>query len=291
MLSTGEYAIESIYTRTLLDTEPFFQTSPKSYRTLKGSFFSLLGPWSAQGNYYHWLHDALLRLYRVQPKLPSTVKYLVPANLRPFQIDSLCMLGIEPNQYISLELDEAVQVEQLYFAPPTSHSGSDRAAADEWLREQFWHACGISHPVAKEYIYITRRRASRHIVNEKDVVNLLARHGFHTVTCEQLTLKEQVELFSQARVIVASHGAGLTNAWFAPSGAQVLDILQPSHKDWAYVFWSLCNALDHDYWYLWGESISTKETTPTENIVVSIERLRKTLEQMGISEKESRVTG
>ncbi|OQY97261.1 MAG: hypothetical protein B6D41_03905 [Chloroflexi bacterium UTCFX4] len=44
VLPTGEYAIESIYTRTLLDTEPFFQTSPKSYRTLKGSFFSLLGP-------------------------------------------------------------------------------------------------------------------------------------------------------------------------------------------------------------------------------------------------------
>lgn len=44
VLPTGEYAIESIYTRTLLDTEPFFQTPPKSYRTLKGSFFSLLGP-------------------------------------------------------------------------------------------------------------------------------------------------------------------------------------------------------------------------------------------------------
>jgi hypothetical protein len=117
------------------------------------------------------------------------------------------MLGIEPNQSISLELDEAVQVEQLYFAPPTSHSGSDRTAADEWLREQFWRACGISHPVAKEYIYITHRRASRHIVNEKD------------------------------------------------------------------------------------KSISSKETTPTENIVVPIERLRKTLEQMGISEKDSRVTG
>jgi hypothetical protein len=44
----------------------------------QGDYFSLLGKFSNSGNYYHWIHDCLLRLHGVEGHLPQGVKYLVP---------------------------------------------------------------------------------------------------------------------------------------------------------------------------------------------------------------------
>src|SRR5258706_8029200 len=48
--------------------------------------------------------------------------------------------------------------------------------------------------------------------------------GFEVVTAETMSLAEQVKMFYDAELIVGLHGAGLTNALFAPRAA-VLEII------------------------------------------------------------------
>lgn len=282
ILPNGSYALESMYTKELLEKDPSFRSPPTDFHKERGNFFSLVAIWSKGGNYYHWLHDSLLRLYQVEQKLPADTKYIVPARLHPFQRESLSLLGIQPDHCVPLDAQEALELETLYFAPPTTNSGSDRADAAGWLRERLWNACGIANPKPSRRIYITRRNApNRRVSNEHEVEDCLSEFGFETVACEALTFRQQIQLFSSAQVIVAAHGAGLANAWFSPGGARVVDLLEASHRGWAYVYWNLCCALGHAYWYFWNES-STVPGSDGNNpdMIVSLDRLRRTLNAM-----------
>jgi capsular polysaccharide biosynthesis protein len=64
--------------------------------------------------------------------------------------------------------------------------------------------------------------------NEHEVEAVLARLGFAIVRPQDHSFDEQVTMFSRARVVVGPHGAGLTNAAFAPQGCLVIDIFPDS---------------------------------------------------------------
>lgn len=282
MLPDGSFAVESIYTEKMLEQDALYQTPPTRFRRTKGNFFSLVVTWSKSGNYYHWLHDSLSRLYRAAERLPADTQFIIPAKTQRFQDDSLTLLGIPPERRVRLGANDALELDTFYFAPPTTNSGSDRASAARWLRQKFWDACGIRNPKAERRLYISRRNApNRRVLNEEQIQEVLTRYGFETVECETLTLREQISLFSTASAVVAAHGAGLTNIWFAPEGARVLDILEPSHRGWQYVYWSLCNAVNHEYWYFWGESVPpSAQGEQKAYMTVSPDYLGQTLQAM-----------
>ena len=92
--------------------------------------------------------------------------------------------------------DEAWELETLYFAPPTTNSGSDRHDADQWVRDRILHGYGIGGGAAHRRIFFSRRNASeRRLANEDDVERLLRGYAFETCMTEDLSLREQVELF------------------------------------------------------------------------------------------------
>jgi capsular polysaccharide biosynthesis protein len=76
----------------------------------------------------------------------------------------------------------------------------------------------------------------------------LAALGFESVLTERLSVHEQVEMFSQASVLVAPHGAGLANMVFARPGLTVLEI-QPEGQDFsgAALYRFLAAACGHSY--------------------------------------------
>jgi len=51
---------------------------------------------------------------------------------------------------------------------------------------------------------------TRRIINEHEVIEALATFGFVAYALEEMSFSEQVRLFSQAEMVVAPHGAGLT---------------------------------------------------------------------------------
>jgi capsular polysaccharide biosynthesis protein len=62
------------------------------------------------------------------------------------------------------------------------------------------------------------------LVNEAELAAALAPLGFRTVVPERMSVADQVRTFARAQVIVAAHGAGLTNMIFAPREALVVEV-------------------------------------------------------------------
>jgi capsular polysaccharide biosynthesis protein len=275
ILPDGAYSSESVYTRSVLERAPDYY-APKRRPTVakSGNYFSLLVIWSKSLNYYHWLHDTVERLFRVQPHLPEDIRYIVPLNLQPIHLETLRLVGIREDQLSPFDGEEVWQLERLYFSNCTTHSGHDWREADEWLRDGILEAYQIDPKGPTRRLFLSRRLASsRRVINEPLVEEYLEQFGFETCMPEALTFREQVELFSQAQVVVSIHGAGLTNILFAPAGLIVVDMIPPSKMENAYLFWTMSVELRHRYWYFAAEDVAGGR-----DAYVPIEKLAKTIE-------------
>lgn len=77
----------------------------------------------------------------------------------------------------------------------------------------------------KKAIYIARGKTRlRRLINERFLINKLRKLDFKIMYAEDLSFKEQVEAFVNCRILVAIHGAGITNAIFCASEAKMLEI-------------------------------------------------------------------
>ncbi len=57
----------------------------------------------------------------------------------------------------------------------------------------------------------------------------LSPHGFQRIACEEIPLQGQIQLFSEATHVIASHGGALTNLLYLSQGCKVLEIFQQGH--------------------------------------------------------------
>ena len=73
--------------------------------------------------------------------------------------------------------------------------------------------------------------------NEAEVAGVLDRVRFTAVDPGALSVREQINTFAQAELIVGAHGAGLTNLAFASPGARAIELFPAGY-------------LLPDYWWL-----------------------------------------
>jgi len=161
----------------------------------------------------------------------------------------------------SLDVEPATEAVEPAINPATEHIGHDlhqpgpvvieaiQILRNEILRTEVPRS-GIFPTIAAErpeYVYISRRgtQSFRRLTNEDAVEAVMMRLGFVVVRTEDLSFDEQVATFARARVIAGSHGAGLSNAVFAPPGCLVLDICADSWlNSW---FVRLTQLFEHNY--------------------------------------------
>lgn len=253
------------------------------HATKKGKYFSFMMEWCNSGYYYHWMHDILLKAYLVIDSLPQNTRYIVPARLNPLQLETLRILGIAREQLEFYDGNIVLELESQYLSPPTTWSGYDLLAADNWLRQKIFSAYGIQATQRNKRIYISRRQTrQRAVINEASVLEFLSNFGFELYCLEEMTLREQAELFAAAEIIIGPHGGGLTNVLFAPSNAIVIEFFAPAHfraqtQFWCY--WMMSTTLGLEYWYVLcqgqyrpGSSINH------DDLIVPIHKLQATLE-------------
>lgn len=281
VLPDGSFAVEAIYGRNHLEIDPaYLRPLPSRIAWKEGDYFSLLGKFSNSGNYYHWLHDALLRLHATEPHLPRRVKFLVPPTLRDFQRETLHMLGLVDEELVPFPDGEVWRCERLWFAslPP---SGAEVPDAVTWLRERLHAATATSFVEPRRRLYISRSRATHaRVVNQSTLTPILERHGFELVETEGMTVAEQIRLFSQAESIVAPHGAGQTNMLFASTRCKNLELLEPrwASDGHAYVFWTLAETLGQSFSYAVAESVRNPNRTSRSDLYVSPKIFERALE-------------
>lgn len=283
VLPDGAFAVEAIYGRNHLDVDPAYVT-PMPSRVIhkEGDYFSLVGKFSNFANYYHWVHDALLRLHGAEERLPADVKYLVPPVHHKFKRETLDLLGLHKDQLVTFAGDEPWECERLWFAslPP---SGAEVPAAVTWFRERMYSATGTPPPEPERRFYISRRRAEyARVVNEDELVPVLEAHGFEITEPELMSVADQIRLFARAEVIVAPHGAGQTNMLFASPRCKNLELLEPqwASDGHAYVYWTLAQTIGQSFSYLVAETVTNPDHDGRANLHVPTAMLESALSQL-----------
>lgn len=183
-------------------------------------------------NYYHWVIDGLLVLQILRPYLPKGTKLLIPQTLPEMRaqakytnlgtvdhLEALRAWGFDDFEIV-LAPPPLVRVEEVLFHDFTS---SEHFPAD--LVQAARRDILARHPPRQggRKLYM-RRRGQRRVLNAGDIEPIMAQHGFETVELEGMAPAEQIALFRDADIVVAPHGAGLSNLLFCAPGTKVLEI-------------------------------------------------------------------
>lgn len=230
----------------------------------------------AQKNYFHWLTDCLLRIEgfeyycEVTGEKPSII---ISSNPSTWMVESLKLVGYDVNDCVSWNGYRA-KVNRLLIPSFRRHWPSPfiSPAACHWLRkrilsnipdaENYLHSCN-SH--MSPHVFISRKKASkRRIVNEDELSEVFSPMGFIFYNLEDMNFADQVRLFSQAKVIVAPHGAGLTNMLFSKE-ATIIELFGSNIN---FVYFALARGLGFQYDFLTCQP-------QCNDMIVSCDALRK----------------
>jgi capsular polysaccharide biosynthesis protein len=180
--------------------------------------------------------------------LPPDTQLIVPAKMRPFQTETLDLLGLDGHARVPFPVGASWELENLYVVTPRLRTQLDSSEPFRWFREVALDRYGVREVDGTRRLYLTRRHDNHwRATNEPEVEAILGEHGFETVAPGTMSFREQVELFAQAEIIVGT-GAGLFNMVFSPPGTKVLQFLEES----AIVkgLWTQAAAMGFEYHYM-----------------------------------------
>ncbi|MEB3281831.1 MAG: tetratricopeptide repeat protein [Lyngbya sp.] len=225
----------------------FKQEKLPPVHSVKGSVAVLSG---LSGNiYFHWMVDVLPRielLRRGGIKLEEIDFFLVNSYQLPFQRETLKLLGIPTEKILESDRHCHVEAEQLIVPSFAGHLGWLQPWAIEFLRDTFLPLAVEKNPNSPERIYISRGKARhRQVMNETEVMEVLRPLGFVEIFLESMSFSEQVRLFTQAKVIVAAHGSGLTNIVFCSKQVKVIELMSAHYERYYYRVISQYLGLEH----------------------------------------------
>lgn len=227
--------------------------------------------------YFHWLTDALTRLFVMRDRLDHR-RLLLPWEFetRDFVKSSLDAFGVKAVDFIKRE--EVIECGSLLMPTHTAPSGHFRDEVIQGVRTSLLSAYGDKdYRGAGERIYISRRAAAkRRIANEDEISETLSNSGFQTVYAEELSFEQQVELFSRARYLVSNHGAGLTNMLFMKTGSSVLELRHRTD----YInncYFIMSSALNLNYFYQLCEPQHDNRDAHTADLIVDPKELDQNL--------------
>lgn len=196
-------------------------------------------------NHSHWLTAHLPKLLLLQ-EVGGLDDVLLPAELPPALEQSLHLVGLDAERFRRVDVDRPVVVQELTVLD------TDRFRPELVRRVQEVWTEGAPPPGRR--IYISRARATRRrLVNEEELWPALRDAGFERVVMEDLSFRDQAELMRQTAVVMAPHGAGLTNMMLCPPGTQVVEIADLSFPNPN--FYALACGARHGYWLLPAQSM------------------------------------
>ncbi len=212
----------------------------------KKRFLLITDDWTS--NYYHWHICALKKLLILKEKnLIKGSKLFLPIKYRSYKfvLPSLKKFGIEESQIVFLRRKSNIKVaETILFEDAGHHPIIFREIQKILVDNTKKIDLGFG-----SRIYISReKQALRYVENEKEVVELLEKYGFKKVVMEHFSYDEQISICSQIKYLVGPHGAGLTNLFFVPSDASLLEMTTPPNKLKPVTdYYQLSNLLDLKY--------------------------------------------
>jgi hypothetical protein len=250
----------------------------RRHRTFEKRAVWITDTWSV--GYFHWLTDALSRLYMIRERAAESVLILP----QPFRSLEYAHASLEAFNLSAIEFigrDEVLLCRRLLLPGHAAYSGHFDEEVIRGVRTLLIGRFGTPPPPpGAARIYVSRALArKRRIANEAAVIDALRAREFRIVYSERLTLRDQVRLCSWADVLVSNHGAGLTNMLFMPDGAKVLELRH--HGDAVgNCYFTLAAALGLHYFFQGCVPVDPIANPHQADLLVDVDRLNSNLDLM-----------
>lgn len=241
----------------------------------------VLSAWGAERNYFEWMTLVLPRIHLLRQSgmsLSDFDTFSISHQDHNFQKETLEMIGIPHEQIIASGPPVQLVFNQAVVPSLPSQPGFTQPWAIDFMQRTF-----LGQPVrrleshAGRRVYLSRPGASvRSVTNEEDLLSLLSQFGFEVVDPGSLTVTEQARTFSETSIVVAPHGAGLTNLVFMPPAGHVIELHARDYYSSAY--WWICCQMGHTYAYLNSVPGPDAQPNPDQGITVPIDLLAGYLE-------------
>jgi len=152
-------------------------------------------------------------------------------------IDTLKHLGFSEENIIYLHPKTSYEFEKLII-PSVLYGGNNinmdpdlTIQAIKTLKNKSKNHASLFSKSGGGYIYVSRADAARRVLNEEPLIKELKKRGFEIVIPGSLSLADQIKFFKDAKVIVAPHGAGLTNLLFANNQKALIEFFSHLYLD------------------------------------------------------------
>jgi len=228
----------SLLTHHLLNT---FNKKVESIHTIDESAV-ILGDWGT--NYYHILTEEIPNLIKIN-KYSKTLPVIMNHN-ETYIKDILSVFKFE-NPIIKIDKSNLYNIRKCYTTN-ISLSGKPSKYELELVRNYLINKNIIKMEKQELGVIIYRIEDERRILNHNDMLNHLNNKysNIKWVVFHVMSFLDTINLFSKAKIIIAPHGAGLTNMMFSPTGCNIIELMPYSDPNECY--YHLSSILDHNYY-------------------------------------------
>ncbi len=236
-------------------------------------------PWYI--NYFHWITEALPRIWTVRDEL-KTLILLLPENYRSlaFVTESIRAFDSLKIEYIPHGNNANVPNAVIPRHKPFSYCYQPKTVAQ--LADFFKGMAGMQEiPLGCEYLYVMRGDSSRRrIINEGEVIKMLDSYQIKSVDLRSQGFFTQVALAMNTKLLI-SNGSGLTNMIFMPANAFVMEFhkrLTNKNDFLDRVTWYLASVCNLKYAHQFCDPVQRKKDMYLADLKVNLEVLRKNIE-------------
>tara|TARA_B100000963_G_C22628533_1_gene673668 strand:+ start:1303 stop:2373 length:1071 start_codon:yes stop_codon:yes gene_type:complete len=229
--------------------------TPKILKKINGTVLVLEQGASGFNNYSHWFMDILPKI-----ELASSImnlkkfNYFYFSKLNNFQKDTLKLLKInnkiiDSGKYRHIKANKVIFLTHPYYTKGTFPSAQNNLP--KWIihnaRNKFLKF-KINKNKKYKKIFIDRSDSTKKhckLINNGQVKNYLSKKGFKILRMSDFSFREQITFFYNAKIIVAPHGAGLTNLIFGKKNSKVIEIKPNGVKNTVLERISSINNINH----------------------------------------------
>ncbi len=211
--------------------------TPYLIKKIDGKILNLLQGSSAE-NYFHFMFDILPKIFLAKSIINlDNVDYFLVNKQIDWQIKIFESIGIDRRRLLDAQNNRHIKVKNIYsLTHPWYLEGYIQEQVvylPAWiifeLRKYFLKKIS---PDKKLKIFIDRSNSKYNhckIMNNAELTNFLKNQGFLIIKPEELSLNDQVDIFSNSKIIIGGHGAALTNIIFCQENTDIIEIIPSSH--------------------------------------------------------------
>lgn len=195
-------------------------------------------------NYYHWTVEIMPRLFALREAMrsgqvrPDRILLFYDEPLR-FVGESITALLPEMADRVEITRDVVTRLERCCFfidataeGPYENHLAhtSRLKACTGFLAEAIdeRHARRPLQGRGRALLISRADAPTRRLLHEEQLIEALADIGLERVTLTGMPVREQMNLMADARLVIAPHGAGLTNTIHCRPGTAVIELNVPA---------------------------------------------------------------